>query len=276
VAELAHAHRKIFLGGYTKSGTTFLGRSFDIFEGVYARGEMDYFHFFYDQINRLGGKYSDNVRIVNREVYDGFGDYQPITNKSAFALHEKIFLHLYFNGEETPEDCRYIVEKTPRNIFHFENIKRCFPDCDFVMLYRAPEDVFKSLMRHMADHRSSVYRDSESGLRRSMFKNFVKSWNKMIDIIRANREQMYLIRYDTLAADTGGFLDFAQSEILKEKLPLLRPLNSLTKRSYLESLPEKARAKSLVQVGDSAIQLSDNELEFLERKCKTIVEGFDF
>jgi len=131
-------------------------------------------------------------------------------------------------------------------------------------------------MRHMADHRSSVYRDSESGLRRSMFKNFVKSWNKMIDIIRANREQMYLIRYDTLAADTGGFLDFAQSEILKEKLPLLRPLNSLTKRSYLESLPEKARAKSLVQVGDSAIQLSDNELEFLERKCKTIVEGFDF
>ncbi|MEH6405450.1 MAG: sulfotransferase [Sneathiella sp.] len=276
MTERTHAHRKIFLGGYTKSGTTFLGRSFDILDGVYARGEMDYFHFFYDQMNRLGGKYSDNIRIVNREVYDGFGDYKPITNSAAFTLHDKIFLHLYFNGEEVPNDCRYIVEKTPRNIFHFENIKRCFPDCDFITLYRAPQDVFKSLMRHMADHRSAVYRDSNSALRKGMLKNFAKSWNDMTQIIKANRGQMFLIRYESLAADVGGFLDFAQSTILKEQRPLRRPLKSLDKQSYLDSLPEKARSKSLVQVGAGSIRLSEGEIEFIESKCKTIADGFDF
>lgn len=276
MVELARAHRKIFLGGYTKSGTTFLGRVFDILDGVYARGEMDYFHFFFDQMNQLGKKYSNNVRIVNREVYDGFGDYTPITNKSAFALHDKVFLHLYFNGEEVPEDCRFIVEKTPRNIFHFDTIKRCFPECDFVLLYRPPQDVFKSLMRHMADHRSSVYRDSNSGLRRSMLKNFSNSWNNMVQITRSNRQQLFLIRYESLAADTGGFLEFAQREILKEKRPLLRPLSSLTKQAYLDSLPEEARAKSLVQIDEGTIHLADTELQYIADKCKTIDDGFDF
>ena len=53
--------KKIFIGGYTKSGTTFIGRAFGLLNGVYAKGELDYFRIFYRGMEKMVVEYNENI-----------------------------------------------------------------------------------------------------------------------------------------------------------------------------------------------------------------------
>lgn len=260
--------QQIILGGYTKSGTTFLGRVMGNFEGCYSRGEMDYFRIFGGNLQKMFAEFSRNIQIVNKEVYDGQGEIQPITVNSARSMMQSVFYDMFFNGNGIPDDCAYVIEKSPRNMFHLKEAQFVFPQAPIVNIYRHPADCLKSLMRHMADHRDAQYRDPDSDLRRAFMPDFERRWNQYKAHITSDAAKKVInIRYDRLKDDLPGFVDFARSTIFKKDIALKAPLETLSKESYLASLPAKARKTSLVQEDMSGLRLSDEEIAFVRAYC---------
>lgn len=267
----------IFIGGYAKSGTTFVGRVFDIINGVYGRGEMDYFRIFAPDLNKQLTEYNRNLLTVNKEVYDGAGSLAPVTKDQARIIHRRLFLDLFFNGSPLPDDCSVIVEKSPRNIFHIAEIDFIFPKAKVVCVYRDPIPVFRSLMRHMSDHRSAAYRDPTSEKRTAFLDSFIKNrWPLYIKILKNAPSFVRVVRYDTIAADTAGFIDYAETQLIGVKRGIKRDLNTLTKDYYLSQLSPEARAKSLVQTGGATVHVSDAEISRIERDCELPTGPFDF
>lgn len=268
--------KKIFIGGYAKSGTTFVGRVFGLFNNVYAKGELDYFRLFAKGLERLVVSYNQNIEIVNKEVYDGRGSLEPVTPNSFRQMHQKMFEHLFFAGQPVPEDCQAIVEKSPRNVFWIELIKKVFPDSTNVCVYRDPYPVFRSLIRHMADHRDEKFRDPAFKDRIEMLENFCDYWGTYITTVEKYRSLLTMVRYQKAADDNAGFVDFAEKQILGFSPGLKAPVESLSKENYLKSLPPELREKSLVQTGPYKIALSDEERNIIGDKCRTPDVTFDF
>ena len=268
--------RKIFIGGYTKSGTTFVGRAFGLFNGVYAKGEQDYFRLFFKGMRGLIVAYNKNIAVVNKEVYDGRGTLEPVTNTSFQSLHDKIFNHIFFAGKPVPEDCTTIVEKSPHNIFWLPQITQIFPDAINICVYREPKAVFRSLMRHMADHRDPGFSDPEFAKRTNMLKGFCKRWDEYAGIIEKNRGILKVIQYQSAADDNQAFVDYLMKEILLHSPGLRAPVETLSKEHYLKSLPADAQAKSLVQTGPHKIVMTEDEIATIDRLCRAPDIAFDF
>ncbi|SDE72099.1 sulfotransferase [Kordiimonas lacus] len=268
--------KKIFVGGYTKSGTTFVGRAFDIINGVYAKGEEDYFRLMFHGVTNLVREFNSNIKVVNREVYDGLGSIPPVDRGSLRLLQQKIFFHLFFAGKPVPDDCVAIVEKSPHNIFRLKELTFTFPAAINVCVYRHAVPVFASLMRHMRDHRNEKFDDPDFGLRREMLQNFCKRWPEYVQIIEDNRAKLKMVQYQSVADNTAGFLDFAQTDIIGEKLGLSAPVETLTKEHYLSTLPPEVREKSLVQTSANKIKLTDAEKTMIAEHCKDPAITFDF
>lgn len=270
------ANQKIFIGGYTKSGTTFVGRAFGLFNGVYAKGELDYFRIFAKGMRKMVVDYNENITHVNREVYDGQGTLAPLSADSFRELHDKTFKHIFFSGQPVPEDCTTIVEKSPRNIYFVEDIKAIFPEAMNVCVYREPVSVFRSMMRHMADHRDPKYLDPNCTLRKNMLREFFKFWEHYIGVVEKKRKILKVIRYDNAAKDNQALLDYIETDILGHSPGLRAPVETLSKEHYLKSLPKEAREKSLVQVGPYKIKLADREITMIEQRCREPNIEFDF
>lgn len=269
--------KKIFIGGYTKSGTTFIGRIFDLLNGVYAKGEEEYFRIVMPKVNEFISDFNYNIGYVNHEVYDDQGPIPQITNKSGRLLHQKIFYHLFFGGEDMPDDCIATVEKTPRNAFYMPQIKFLFPDSKIICVYRDPAPVFASLMRHMADHRDPMYRDPESAVRQESFQNFLIRWNAFSETLEKRSELYTSVRYENVAEDKEGFVTFIQDKILENQVGLCEPLEHLSKEYYLSTLPPEKRATSLVQNDPTKkIKLCDRELDTIASTCKIPTLDFAF
>lgn len=270
------AQQKIFIGGYTKSGTTFVGRAFGLFNGVYAKGEQDYFRLFTKGMREMVVAYNENITHVNREVYDGRGTLEPLEPDSFRDLHDKVFKHIFFSGQPVPDDCTTIVEKSPRNIYSVEDIEVIFPEAINICVYREPIAVFRSLMRHMSDHRDPDYAKPEFAPRIDMLNKFFEYWGPYIDIIEKKRQILKVIRYDRAADDKQGLVDFIEKEVLRHSPGLKAPVETLSKEHYLKSLPEEARAKSLVQTGPYKIALAKGEIKKIKKRCRAPKIAFDF
>jgi len=268
--------KKIFIGGYTKSGTTFMGRAFGLFNGVYAKGEQDYFRLFFKGMQDLVLAYNKNIAVVNKEVYDGRGSLEPLTNTSFRSLHDKTFKHIFFAGQPVPNDCVTIVEKSPHNIYWVEQIVKIFPNAVNICVYREPKAVFRSLIRHMADHRDPKFNDPDFAKRVNMLQGFCRRWEEYVSIIEKNRQNLKVIQYQAAADDNQALLDYVEKDILHHSPGLRAPVETLSKEHYLKSLPEDARAKSLVQTGPPKIKLTDTETATLERLCRAPNVEFDF
>lgn len=268
--------KKIFVGGYSKSGTTFIGRAFGIINGVYARGEEDYFRQMFNQMNKHLREYNINLHFVNKEVYDGKGTLKPVKNETVRAFHQFTFYHLFFNGNGMPADCKATVEKSPHNINWIDQIDFTFPDARHVCVYRPAKPVFRSMLRHMRDNRDQAFDDPASETRQKTLKNFTTKWPEYLKVIEQKRDRLQLVRYDNVAADTASFLDFAQQEVIGEKLGLAAPVETLTKESYLAGLPPEARATSLVQTSANKIVLSQEEEALIAATCGDPDTEYDF
>lgn len=270
------AQQKIFIGGYTKSGTTFVGRAFGLFNGVYAKGEQDYFRLFTEGMRKMVVTYNENISLVNTEVYDGKGTLEPLSANSFRDLHDKIFKHIFFSGQPVPCDCTTIVEKSPRNIYFIEDIEAIFPEAINICVYREPLAVFRSLMRHMTDHRDADYAKPDFAPRVKMLEEFFRYWDRYISTIEKKRQILRVIQYDKASDNHQGLLGFIEKEILRHSPGLRAPVETLSKEHYLNSLPEEARAKSLVQTGPHKIILADNEIKKIKKLCRAPKITFDF
>lgn len=268
--------KKIFIGGYTKSGTAFVGRAFGLFNGVYAKGEMDYFRIFFRGMEKMVVEYNDNIVHVNREVYDGRGTLEGVTINGFREIMDQMFLHIYFSGKPAPADCDVIVEKSPHNIFWVKQIFDVYPSASFLCVYRSPQPVFRSLVRHMTDHRDTEFANPSFERRRKMLTAFQKRWTRYVGIMENYRHKMKIIRYDAAAADNAGLLQFIEQEMLGYSPGLRAPVETLSKEHYLQSLPEAERAKSLVQIGPYKVKLSEEEMAFLSSECREPDISFDF
>ena len=268
----------VFIGGYTKSGTTYIGRAFDTLTGVYARGESDYFRLIFDSLHKSLVAYSKNIQVVNKEVYDDRGTLEPITNKRAQNIQSDLFTEIFFNGQGIPSDCRVIVDKSPRNIFHVDQIRFVFPHARIVCVFRDPVPVFQSLIRHMGDNRDKNYYDPTFKGRKDILDRFTEfRWPKYADILKREHGNLFVVRYDQAAKDPEGFLDFAETKVIGQKLGRDRGVETLTKDYYLASLPPEIRAKSLVQ-SDSVkkVTLTEEEKHRLVNTCEVPDIPFGF
>lgn len=270
------SEKKIFIGGYTKSGTTFIGRACGLFNGVYAKGELDFFRIFFRGLERMVVDYNENIGHVNREVYDGNGSLEPVSIPTFRKISDQMFLNIYFAGQPVPDDCKVIVEKSPHNIFWVKQILDVYPDAKFLCVYRPPQPVFRSLMRHMTDNRSTAFADPTYERRQKMLAAFEKRWNRYVGRIEEFRHRMNVIRYDSAAADNEALMKFIEQELLGYSPGLRAPIETLSKDHYLQSLPEEKRARSLVQTGPYKIKLSDDEMAFLSNECREPDISFDF
>lgn len=270
------AQQKIFIGGYTKSGTTFVGRAFGLFNGVYAKGEQDYFRLFTEGMRKMVINYNENIGLVNKEVYDDQGTLEPLSADSFRDLHDKIFKHIFFSGQPVPSDCTTIVEKSPRNIYFIEDIEAIFPEAINICVYREPLAVFRSLMRHMTDHRDANYAKPDFAPRVKMLKEFFRYWDRYISTIEKRRQILKVIQYDRASDNHKDLVDYIEAEILRHSPGLKAPIETLSKEHYLQSLPEEARAKSLVQTGPYKIQLAKGEIKKIRKLCRAPKISFDF
>ena len=266
----------IFIGGYTKSGTTFLGRTLEAFGGVYSRGEMDFLRLFAGSIPKIYAEYNQNLQYVNEEVYDGQGSLKPVTVGQQRRMLSRMFFDLFFNGEPVPNDCKLVIEKSPRNLFNILTAKNIFEVIRYVNIYRPAQPVFRSMMRHMADHRTEDYLDPNSDLRKKSLESFIGRWDRQIKIMEYLNGRVVQVQYDTVTADMQGFLDFANKRIFPEPLEQVMGVEKLTKEAYLQSLPPDRRETSLVQTKTNRIQLSDEEKTRLSKECAEPNVTFDF
>ncbi|WCL54007.1 sulfotransferase [Gimibacter soli] len=268
----------VFIGGYTKSGTTLTGRAFDLINTVYAKGEFDFFRIFAERTGLLFKEYNKNIAIVNREVYDNRGSLNPVSTSLVRRIQRDIFLKVFFAGEQVPDDCQVIVEKSPRNVFHLAEIRAIFPASQNVIVYREPKAVFRSLCRHLADHRDPRYFDPDFDYRQQVLVKMERRWNNLTAIIEAESgaKDIHIVRYDAINADKAGFLDYVQKKILRRELGLKGPVSSLDKESYLASLPPEQREISLVQSSANRLSLSEREIEFIDSRMKLPEVEFDY
>jgi len=266
----------IFVGGHSKSGTTFIGRALGLFNEVCAKGEMDYFRQFFKKLNFAFDDYNTNIESVNREVYDGAGTLAPVSEPVMVGIHRLMFGQLFQLGTPVPSDTRFLVEKSPYNIFLIEAIEAIFPGATIVAVYRNPKDVYRSLIRHLSDHRDPDHADMRSKVRRETRISFVNRWARLVGLIEKHRDRLVLVQYQRAADDTQAFIEFARKEIFKEDLGLRAPVETLSKEYYLSTLPEEARAKSLVQLEGHKVKLSKVEERIIDRDCRAPKVAFDF
>ena len=273
---LANIPKLIFVGGYTKSGTTFIGRTLGLFNQVCAKGELDYFRLFFKELNALTDKYNTNIEYVNREIYDGKGSLDKVDETAMVRIHRAVFAELFKSGTHVPEDSKFWVEKSPYNVRWAKSINFVFPTSTIVAVYRDPVAVLRSNLRHLADHRQEELKNPNSPERQEFRQKFIRAWQDWVAHIENIRERLVLVNYQRVVDDTQGFLGFAANNIFGEDLGLKAPIETLSKEYYLRKLEEDRRAKSLVQADPGRLILSEEEASAVKKECHVPKLVFDF
>jgi len=266
----------VFVGGHSKSGTTFIGRALGLFNDVCSKGELDYFRLYFKELNTLTDGYNVNIDYVNREVYDGIGNLGRIDDKAMVRIHRSVFMELFQSGVPVPADSKFWVEKSPQNVHWTNAINFIFPEAVIVAVYRDPVAVFRSRLRHMADHRDGELKNVASPERQEFRRTFIEGWYTWIGQLEKYKDRLMPVNYQHVVDDTKGFLDFAAERIFKEDLGLKAPVETLSKEYYLSQLPEERRAKSLVQTNMKRLTLSEKEISIIKEKCRSPEVPFAF
>ena len=266
----------IFVGGFSKSGTTFIARALGLFNQVSVKGELDYFRQFFDQMNLIFNNFNTNINVVNQEVYDGRGTLVPVDDNMMIDMHRDIFKRLFSAGTPVPAESQFWVEKSPHNIYWTNAIHAVFPEARILSVYREPKAVFRSLIRQLSDHRDEAYTDPQSKVRQKSLKSFVHAWDIYVQHLETKQDTFIMVQCQRVVDNVQGFMAFAERQVLQQKLGLARPLETLSKEYYLQTLPQAARAKSLVQIGPNKVKLSRAELEIIESRCRAPNLTFDF
>ena len=85
----------------------------------------------------------------------------------------------------------FIIEKTPRHIWHVDYIRRCYPSTKFVLTTRSCFDTVASLYERTKDFQASLRRYQDDSI---------------LTIRQLNQPDTFLVQYESLIADPSSLL----------------------------------------------------------------------
>jgi hypothetical protein len=187
----------IFILGHPKSGTTLITSLLDYHPQLMViPEETDYYSIIKPQID-IKDKYSLLFKESHLSNYlrgnithdiGGNFDYSCV-DKEKFTnaiLNDDSLISIvdtirktFYNGTEF----KYWVEKTPKHIYHIEEIKKDFPQAKFIFIYRDPRDNYISYKKKRGNRINAI--------------SFSNDWNKCFSIAE-KCDNLLFVKYEDL------------------------------------------------------------------------------
>jgi hypothetical protein len=135
-----------FVGGYPKSGTTWLQLMLDAHPEIGCRGEGHFANRLAPALLATLRRHSHLLAVKHRSI---FGEMAPFPGFSgAHARYLLVSAIALLLADATPPDARVLGEKTPDNAEHFPLLAGLFPQAKFVHLVRDVRDCVVSAWFH--------------------------------------------------------------------------------------------------------------------------------
>lgn len=244
----------VFIAGTPRSGTTLL-------HGILCKlgpyFPMPETHFFSNAAYRMSdqGLCSEDLKkiqrvLIKRARIEIDGQLPP-------ELNSKKDLFEYVIEKFNPHQVNTFLEKTPRHVFFYDEIIKCYPDAKFVCMIREPKNIISSQLTYTTKPDKSV-------IRLSLL--FNKIANEIVAL--RNKTNVRVIRYEELTnrtvpvlKDVCRFLNLSYDPSIFENVAA--PPEIITKRAHWQER----------NLGMSAIKSNDPEKwrKFLNEGQRNIV-----
>lgn len=220
----------IFIVGYMHSGTSLLQKVISNHSAVYSpRGEIkfieyltaiekefpqiklryhDYFHFLYNSI-QSGVSFTKLLKKKKRDIALSSQFLEFMKAKHGLLIESNDHLNLFFSALDyfTSQDGKsHWLEKSPNNIFYFDDIIEKIPNAKFINIIRDPRDVLASKKTRSQTVNSGRYKADQV-----KFKKLEKKYSPLIDslswksatkrgfnIQRKHPQKFYIVKYEDI------------------------------------------------------------------------------
>jgi len=184
----------VFVGGAPRSGTSLLQKMLGFHSDILAGPE---FENIYDVVQLYKRMKATNERD-RHEFYCGLDDIKQEI--------EQLVLNL-LTARSSESDCRLIIEKTPKNVLVFNELREIFPKAKFIFVLRDPRATVASLKLVSERMKTKAIKsafgrgiETDIKLTRTYLDHGLKFFSENSDIC-------HMIRYEHLVSDPEGQME---------------------------------------------------------------------
>ena len=193
------AQRQIFfVGGFPRSGTTWLQQMLDAHPDVSCQGEGLFMNRLAAPIDSVIGEWSKALEAKNRGIFRHTGGYKlPKPADADFLTGTAIMLAL--QRQNADKQAHAVGEKTPENIFFFRRLQRIFPTAKFIAIARDPRDMLTSAWYffHHPALGEDEFKAKLAFIRRAL-PSLARGAREMLDFTNANPADAAIVTYEEL------------------------------------------------------------------------------
>lgn len=196
-----------FLGGFVKSGTTWIERLLDAHPEVACKGEAHFCSLLEPSLQLAISKYNSvipkkgNWERLNNEGIQQFQAPDYSYTGQDFNYISALSIQLLMSKWSDDSKIKSVGEKTPNNAQYFQRLLQLFPSAKFVYIVRDIRDVIVSgWFFNLAIDSEYTLRTFESihkyGI--SMAQNWVQAVSNGLKFAEQNNTQVHIIKYEDL------------------------------------------------------------------------------
>lgn len=249
-----------FIVGLPRAGSTWLCRTLNCHQDIFAFGETMYWGKRYTYPNSLGQynyaslqKVFNNLTSIDYETtvgIQGYGSSKYVNRNDIAEIVESAISHVdmptdpgtFFNTFcsllANLEQKKYWIEKTPHHLHYCDRILKFLPNARFLVLLREPYSFLLSY-KHQKGHRNTAesqkrFKDRYHPIGSALV--WKETCNKAYQLLRDNPDNCMVIDYAKLFSDTdsvlGRILNFFQiggDDLTVVADPLFSSFNKETK-----------------------------------------------
>ena len=237
-----------FIGGVPRSGTSLVQKILDGHSNIYAGPEFDHL----PSICTLFHNMKRGIENGRQVFY-----YDRLILEDSF----KQFIWNILISKAERENVMYISEKTPSNLFVFDELNQIFPNAKFIIVLRDPRDCLVSFKK--VNEKAKEFGDDID-----LGKDLYKDLNFIIDYVDHgerfylnNKSKRYLIKYEKLITnpiiEIKSLCRFLNISFEESMLELHKNINDASK--LINASHKTVRAWSYPGMLDSNVDSSNHE-----------------